>query len=327
MLFLNLATLALLPALAPGAQSEATSPEDQALAYLAREVPRWSRENHCFSCHNNGDAARALYAGLRAGFRIEPAALAETTAWLSDPERWDRNGGDGPFSDKRLARVQFSTALLAADRAGKIPDRGVLRRAAARLARDQAPDGSWPLEGENEPGAPATYGPFLASLLARENLRAADPIGFREALDRADRWLLAHPIENVMDASVMLMVRRELGLPPAGPEAARCMDLLNKSQSEHGGWGPFVSSAPENFDTALAVLALSTTKDCESTRTMIGRGRAFLIGQQQPDGSWIETTRPPGAESYAQRISTTGWATIALIATRGCDPSTASHAK
>ena len=49
---------------------------------------------------------------------------------------------------------------------------------------------------------------------------------------------------------------------------------------------------------------------------MIVRGRAFLLTQQQPDGSWIETTRPPGNVSYAQRISTTGWATLALLATR-----------
>src|SRR5262249_25750881 len=34
--------------------------EERAVAYLVREVPLWSQENHCFSCHNNGDGARAL---------------------------------------------------------------------------------------------------------------------------------------------------------------------------------------------------------------------------------------------------------------------------
>ncbi len=29
----------------------AATPEERALAYLAREVPRWSAENHCYSCH------------------------------------------------------------------------------------------------------------------------------------------------------------------------------------------------------------------------------------------------------------------------------------
>ena len=66
---------------------------------------------------------------------------------------------------------------------------------------------------------------------------------------------------------------------------------------------------------------------------MIARGRAFLIARQQADGSWPETTRPSGAESYAQRISTTGWATLALLATResaspagaGTDPERQAH--
>ena len=33
----------------------------------------------------------------------------------------------------------------------------------------------------------------------------------------------------------------------------------------------------------------------------------------KPDGSWPETTRPANQESYAQRISTTSWALLALL--------------
>jgi hypothetical protein len=53
---------------------------------------------------------------------------------------------------------------------------------------------------------------------------------------------------------------------------------------------------------------------------MIRRGRAFLTAGQRPDGSWPETTRPPGGDSYAQRLSTTGWATLALLATTDAPP-------
>jgi hypothetical protein len=42
-----------------------------------------------------------------------------------------------------------------------------------------------------------------------------------------------------------------------------------------------------------------------------------LLARQATDGSWPATTRPPGVESYAQQLSTTGWATLALLATRG----------
>ena len=41
-----------------------------------------------------------------------------------------------------------------------------------------------------------------------------------------------------------------------------------------------------------------------------------LLDSQEPDGGWPETTRPPGASSYAHRISTSGWALLALLETR-----------
>ena len=45
----------------------------------------------------------------------------------------------------------------------------------------------------------------------------------------------------------------------------------------------------------------------------IHRARAYLVGAQNEDGSWPETTRPPNGESYAQRISTTAWSLLALL--------------
>ena len=106
---------------------------------------------------------------------------------------------------------------------------------------------------------------------------------------------------------------------PSSPER-RCLARLRKGQSDDGGWGPFVTSPPENFDTALALIALARAGNPSETRDLIARGRGFLIAHQQPDGSWIETTRPPGAESYAQRISTSAWAAMALLATREGSP-------
>jgi len=60
------------------------------------------------------------------------------------------------------------------------------------------------------------------------------------------------------------------------------------------------------------VLALLTVRNAESTQ-MISRAKDYLVGSQNSDGSWPETTRPPNGESYAQRISTTAWALLALL--------------
>ena len=118
------------------------TPVERAVEYLSREVPRWRGENGCFSCHNNGDGARALY---RAGVTATSGALASTTEWLTAPAEWDSNKGNPAVSDKKLARIQFGAALLATGRVEPIC------AAAALIARDRGADGSWPVDA----GSPA----------------------------------------------------------------------------------------------------------------------------------------------------------------------------
>jgi squalene-hopene cyclase-like protein len=291
------------------------TPEAKAVAFLSREVPRWSRQNHCFSCHNNGDAARALLQASAGGHPVPGDALVETIAWLRKPGEWEHNGGEGPSNDKRLARVAFTAALATAVSTGRVQDRKALVEAAGQLALDQAADGSWPIEGDDAASAPATYGRPLATLLSRESLASAEPMRFRAAIDRADAWLGKHNVQTVTDASVSLLALAAAKRPATGDRQRRSLELLARAQSQDGGWGPDKFSAPEPFDTALALLALSKCVSTAQVRLMIARGRNFLISEQHDDGSWTETTRPAGNVSYAERISTTGWATMALLAT------------
>jgi squalene cyclase len=86
-------------------------------------------------------------------------------------------------------------------------------------------------------------------------------------------------------------------------------------QTHDGGWGPYGDAPPEVFDTALVLLALAEIRDKSVTSELIERGRKFLITEQNPDGSWAATTRPRGSQSYAQLISTTAWAAMALMST------------
>jgi len=309
---------------AVGGESVDDAVEARAVGFLAREVPRWSRENHCFSCHHNGDAARALFRAIGSGVVVDRAAIAATTRWLNQPNRWERNGGEGPFSDRRLARIQFTAALAEAWKSGASVDSSPLLEAAARLARDQHDDGSWPLEGENEPGSPATYGRPLATFMALRSLQLADAERFQKAIERADRWLRSRPVRSVLDASVLLLtLNATAATPPPDAESSPPqllqlgLDRLREGQSDDGGWGPYVASVPEPFDTALALIALSNAGDSPEIGSMIARGRRFLVDRQLPDGSWPETTRPAGGLSEAQRLSTSAWVTIALLATRG----------
>jgi hypothetical protein len=292
-------------------------PELKAVTFLTAEVPKWSREHHCFSCHNNGDAARALYRAKSLGLDVPPKALADTTAWLERPDAWDGNGPDSPVSDKRLARIEFATALLAAVDSGRAESVAPLGRAAERLAVEQGSDGSWPIEDGGTVGSPATYGRPLATALAVRVLRRTDPDRYKARIAKAEGWLRACKVGDVVTASALLMVEPARTATVERSAAARSgLEYLRKAQARDGAWGPHVDAPTEAFDTALALIALAGFRDEPGVEAMLARGRAALVAMQLNDGSWPETTRPAGGQSYAQRLSTSGWATTALFAAR-----------
>jgi hypothetical protein len=289
-----------------------SSPESRAVAFLSTEVPRWRREHPCYSCHNNGDAARALITAARDG-HVLGDALDDTLTWLRDPKRWNDKMPKGGIDDKPLARIQFASALRLAV-GNRHAERGTLVEAARFVVGDQKPDGSWQLDSSQSLGSPTTYGTVLATASALRVLRSADAAIFAAAIDKGTAWLRVVKIETVLDAAGAL-----LGLEPADRAATaqrqHCLDVITRGQAPNGGWGPYVTSPPDVFDTALVMLALQETSPADFAAAL-ARARTFLIEQQLDDGSWPETTRPANQESYAQRISTSGWALLALLETR-----------
>ena len=269
-----------------------------ALAFLSREVPRWSQENHCYSCHNNGDAARALYLARQRGYKVPAEALADTTAWLLAPAKWDEIHGAPAASDKKLGRIQFAAALAEAFRTGAVRDEGALRTAAESLMKLQDADGSWRVDTGGLPGAPATYGTALATYMARRTLETAGGARFAAATRRATRGWRRPNRNRRWTRRHCCWLRRV---------RADCRKLLLDAQTSDGGWGVQPRMPAEAFDTAMVLLAL------RGQGPAADRGRRFLVKLQDSEGAWPETTRPSGGQSYAERISTAGWVVYALL--------------
>ncbi len=305
---------------------------EKGLRFLAREVPAWPKENRCFSCHNNGDAARALFAAQRQGHEVPAAALPSTVDWLLKPAGWEHNGGEAEFSDPRLATVHFAAALVDAhvsqDRREQQEQQKLAIQQAARLVvAQQAADGSWPIDAAGTLGSPVTYGTVLATVTARRVLKATKSWEFVRARLNADGWLAGRTPQNVFDAAALLLWLADRDeKPDTVHERLReqCLALIGQGAQKSGGWGPFVNSRPEAFDTALVLLALAAQpKEGErgaEMQALIKAGRAYLANTQQADGSWPATTRPARGESYAQTMSTTGWVVQALLATQARPP-------
>lgn len=253
---------------------------NKALDYLTVEVRNWPQQNQCFSCHNNGDGARALFIARRAVPR-------QTLDWLQSPNLWEKAGANPGISDRTLASIQYAAALSEAEPR----NREALRLAAAILAKSQSNDGSWIIDTL---GSPATYGTALATSVARSTLIEAEPKQFANSIASATAWLGRLKASNVPEAA-----------------ASQNSNFLLDAQNRDGGWGPWKLAPSEPFDTAIAILALDEKRALG--KDAVARGRAYLLRTQQPSGGWMETTRPAGGQSYAQHISTTAWAAIALL--------------
>lgn len=296
----------------------AAEPIDTALQYLTREAQVWRTQNGCFSCHNNGDAARVVSIARRSGRPLDRATLKETMDWLSQPKRWAAELADTEFKDAELAELQFAAALAEATSAELVDRPQPLAEAAELLAKRQKPDGRWSVDRSGLGGGPVTYGDALATALARGVLRSANTRKHAEPLARADRWLRAARSQSPAEQAAVV-----LGLAGATDEEAaaqrkKFVAAARKARTTSGGWGPFAGRPAEPFDTALVLLGLATLADEPDepgVADLIARGRAALLAMQEPAGNWPETTRPAGGESYAHRVSTTAWATQAVLVT------------
>jgi hypothetical protein len=312
-------------AAAQQAKDAAAVPHAPAIAkgvqYLKVEVPKWKAEHSCYSCHNNGDATRALLVAQAKGYDIGPS-VDDTLQFLKQPATWNQNKAPAEVDDKTLATIQFASALTVAERHGKAASTD-LEAAAKLLVAGQQPDGSWQLDDSQGLGSPASYGTLIATWSARTSLIASGMQPDNFTIVQADKWIRSGTPENVLDAAATILAL-ELSSDVMAENLRRtCLSILRTGQSPDGGWSPDVSAAPQVFDTALAVLAVSSLEveprlarsayRPEELKAAIANGKTFIASQQRPDGSWPETTRPANQESYAQRISTTAWALLALL--------------
>ena len=147
--------------------------EARAVAYLAGEVPAWRRDHPCYSCHNNGDAARALVAAWQPARRCSRGPRRHAAAG-------SRTGamGDATAAAKAAPTTSAWRASSSRTRRRRLTRRRWCRKtavdaAAAIVAADQQPDGSWRLDSSDSIGSPATYGTALATVFARRTLIAS----------------------------------------------------------------------------------------------------------------------------------------------------------
>lgn len=299
------------------------SPEARGVAFLAKEGPAWYDKFGCYSCHNNGDAVRALVSASKQ--KMDVAAALTKALNVQRPQDWKPLTA-GDLKGVPLARIAFANALVDAIDAGLAP-KSALTDITKFLVADQEADGSFRVDPAEAgglgmplvPGSPASLGTALATTSARRALVAAKLEDYRPVIARADVWIRRAPTANVVDAAAVVLGLEGATDADGVTQRQRALAALKSGQHADGGWGADATSQP--FHTALALLALSESARVATPayaaadlERAITSGRAYLMAQQREDGTWKETVRPgKPASSYAQRVSTTSWATLALF--------------
>ena len=307
-------------ALALPAAQPATTPEAKAVAYLAKQLAGWKGKQGCASCHHSGEAAWALSMAAHRGHDVGDA-LNDTRVFLQAPAGWAANKSHG--DDEVLMRLQFASALAAAGERDVAPSPALVEAAKLILA-DQMQDGSWVPDAADPPNSPLTWGTAVATSMARTTLIASgrEPDDF--AVAQTDRWLRTVEVTTVPDAAGVVLGLGVTSDVMADKQRAKYLNLLRFAQRDTGGWGPMPNAeSATTFDTALVLLALQqlesdprlarSTYRVEELREAVAKGRAYLVAQQQADGSWPETMRGSTSSSEAQRLATTAWALTALL--------------
>ena len=295
--------------------SQASTPEQKAVGYMQEAVPHWPMENHCFSCHNNGDGARALLLAYRMKYTVPAASLEGTLDWLQKPNEWGQSGTTG-FGDEKLARIQFGAALVDALDAGVVSDKNLLARVAGLLLPHQAADGSWQVDANAASPSAVTYGPTLATFMARRTLERAGDTRFDAAIVRADNWLRRSDVTAIVNAAAVVLAFENRTDTASRSKLETAVSVLLETQNSDGGWGAYAKTPGEPFELALALLALNTARERPGIAARILKGREFLVSLQFEDGGWPAARQSSSGETYARHLSTSAWATLALLATK-----------
>jgi squalene cyclase len=273
----------------------------------------------------------ALNEARNQGYPIDEKALGEVTRWAVDEKNHAQVFPDLPL-DKKRSETDYLGPLLMALAVGASRDRDeATERSRLRLlalaVSQQAQDGSWHANSGGRPPVHASKDVQTSWVLLALPDRLATPESqdpWKTQREAAAEWLSRNPPDSSHQATAMrLLVCERLGRPV--DETGSLLESFLHKQNEDGGWSQTTEMKSDAFATGLSLYVLISRKG-RSAEAAVRRAQAFLIKNQQPDGSWAMASRPaepsgPGPAKDLRPIKYVGtaWATIGLARSSPAD--------
>ena len=252
----------------------------------------------CVGCHHQPMTGRAFAAVRAAGREADPrmrrvlidGLTVERPTALSRFPLLVSGGGD-------IDGLLYTTVAMAelGEPASQMTD-AMTHFVAAR----QNPSGSWNIPGGGRP--PLEDSEITRTMMAVWTLKAygwpARQAEFQERLERARRWLAAAKPETTEEACDRLV-----GLWLTGSSNAELQGIAQPilaQQRADGGWAQNAHLESDAYGTALVLYSLGKAGVLKAPDAAYGKGAAYLLKTQYPDGSWFVRSRAPKLQPYFQ---------------------------
>jgi hypothetical protein len=305
-----------------GATSNAAVREsaEKAVALLQKSGPGFFKVSGCASCHNQSLPQMAWSMARERGLKVDQAVAEQQVkaiVAMFKPMQEALAAGKVRLPNPPVS-VGYSLLGLAAE--NYQPD-ALTEVAANVIAREQQPDGSFPVLPGRPPLEDSTFTGTALSIRALQ-FYGKDS---QDRIERARRWL-----ENAKPSTTEDRVMQLLGMTWAKSSSEHlraAAKALRAEQRADGGWSQLANLESDAYATGQALTALNLSGQLSTSDPAYQRGIAYLLRTQFDDGSWLVRSRSNPFQPYKesgfphgrhQWISAAGtsWAVMALTLTQ-----------
>jgi hypothetical protein len=306
-----------------GAKTNAAIREsaEKAIGLLQKSGPGFFKVSGCASCHNQSLPQMAWSMARERGLKVDEDVAEQqvkTIVAMFKPMQEALAAGKVKLPNPPVS-VGYSLLGMAAE--NYKPD-SLTDVAANVIAREQQPDGSFPVLPGRPPLEDST---FTGTALS---IRALQYYGNNDAhhrIERARQWL-----ERAKPSTTEDRVMQLLGMTWAKSNFEHLRSAakaLKAEQRADGGWSQLPHVESDAYATGQALTALNLSGQLDTSDPAYQRGIAYLLRTQFDDGSWLVRSRSNPFQPYKesgfphgrhQWISAAGtsWAVIALSLTQ-----------
>ncbi|MEE3370381.1 MAG: prenyltransferase/squalene oxidase repeat-containing protein [Planctomycetota bacterium] len=282
-----------------------------------------AKKRQCFTCHNQAMPVLALATAQRKGFMTDHNLLkGQVQHTVAHLRRGQQRYLEGRGQGGQVITAGY--ALWALQAGGYAPDT-LTTAVTGYLLQYQKDASHWSHPGSRPP---STGSDFTTTYVALRGLSDFGSDAQRQSINDRQKvvlqWLATTPAKDTEDRVFALRMLNLLDADQS--DTTRHRSKLLELQQTDGGWAQTEQLNSDAYATGSVLAALLETGNLDPNHKAVQRGIAYLIKQQNADGSWHTITRAEPFQTYYESgfphgkdqfisIAASSWATLALLLT------------